>query len=106
MHLQAVGDGGQGWSNVILYIFLSPVIRKQLFFYPVIRALYFCLRKAGLDGTAKETGEREERVRVSPQQRMKDWSRDGSRKEAVLITASDYDSGSVADDSGIVGVHR
>ena len=27
---QAVGDGGQGWGNAILYIFLSPVIRERL----------------------------------------------------------------------------
>lgn len=28
--LQAIGDGGQGWGNAILYIFLSPVIRERL----------------------------------------------------------------------------
>ena len=28
--LQAIGDGGQGWGNAILYIFLSPVIRQRL----------------------------------------------------------------------------
>ena len=27
---QAIGDGGQGWGNAILYIFLSPVIRQRL----------------------------------------------------------------------------
>lgn len=27
---QAIGDGGQGWGNAILYIFLSPVIRERL----------------------------------------------------------------------------
>lgn len=29
--MQAVGDGGQGWGNAVLYIFLSPVIRSRLF---------------------------------------------------------------------------
>ena len=27
---QAVGDGGQGWGNAILYIFLSPMVRERL----------------------------------------------------------------------------
>ena len=27
---QAIGDGGQGWSNAILYIFNSPKIRNLL----------------------------------------------------------------------------
>ena len=29
--IQAVGDGGQGWGNAVLYIFFSPVIRSRLF---------------------------------------------------------------------------
>lgn len=28
---QAVGDGGQGWGNALLYIFLSPKLRGRLF---------------------------------------------------------------------------
>lgn len=28
--LQAIGDGGQGWGNAILYIFMSPVMRERL----------------------------------------------------------------------------
>lgn len=28
--LQAIGDGGQGWGNAVLYIFLSPIIRERL----------------------------------------------------------------------------
>ena len=28
---QAIGDGGQGWGNVILYIFTSEKLRKRLF---------------------------------------------------------------------------
>ena len=27
---QAIGDGGQGWGNAILYVFLSPTIREKL----------------------------------------------------------------------------
>ncbi len=29
MH-QAIGDGGQGWCNAILYIILSPMMRRKL----------------------------------------------------------------------------
>lgn len=32
--MQAVGDGGQGWGNAVLYVFLSPVIRSRLFIEP------------------------------------------------------------------------
>ena len=28
--MQAIGDGGQGWGNAILYVFLSPTIREKL----------------------------------------------------------------------------
>ena len=31
---QAIGDGGQGWGNAILYVFLSPTIRHKLFGEP------------------------------------------------------------------------
>ena len=31
---QAVGDGGQGWGNAILYIFFSSTIRRKLFGEP------------------------------------------------------------------------
>jgi len=31
MYIQAIGGGGQGWANAILYIFLSPTIRYRLF---------------------------------------------------------------------------
>ena len=43
--LQAVGDGGQGWSNALIYIFLSPTIRRQLFFYPFVRLIFYISRK-------------------------------------------------------------
>ena len=33
---QAIGDPGQGWSNAILYIFMSPVMRKRLFCRPSV----------------------------------------------------------------------
>lgn len=29
--MQAIGDGGQGWCNAILYIFFSPTIRRKFF---------------------------------------------------------------------------
>lgn len=29
-HFQALGDGGQGWSNALLYVFFSPTIRSWL----------------------------------------------------------------------------
>ena len=28
--MQAIGDGGQGWCNAILYILLSPLMRRKL----------------------------------------------------------------------------
>ncbi len=31
---QAVGDGGQGWCNAILYVFLSSTMRRRLFVKP------------------------------------------------------------------------
>lgn len=45
--LQAAGDGGQGWSNAVVYIFLSPTIRKQLFIYPLIRIMLYFSKKRG-----------------------------------------------------------
>ena len=33
--LQAIGDGGQGWGNCIVYIFLSSDMRKKLFWNPL-----------------------------------------------------------------------
>lgn len=36
---QAIGDGGQGWGNAILYIFFSPDIRRRLFGEPFDRFL-------------------------------------------------------------------
>ena len=29
--LQAVGDGGQGWGNFILYVFTNKQMRERLF---------------------------------------------------------------------------
>ena len=43
--MQAVGDGGQGWGNALIYIFLSPTIRKQLFIYPLVRLLFYISKK-------------------------------------------------------------
>ena len=33
---QAIGDGGQGWGNVILYIFASEKLRKRLFGWMIV----------------------------------------------------------------------
>ncbi len=30
VHMQAIGDSGQGWCNAILYIILSPMMRRKL----------------------------------------------------------------------------
>ena len=35
--LQAIVDPGQGWANCILYIFLSPKLRKRMFVLPFQR---------------------------------------------------------------------
>ena len=40
---QAIGDPGQGWGNAILYVFMSPVVRKQLITNPLRKLI----RKAG-----------------------------------------------------------
>ena len=36
-YIQAVADPGQGWFNCILYIFLSPELRKRMFVRPFQR---------------------------------------------------------------------
>lgn len=30
MYIQAVGDPGQGWGNAIVYVLLSPMVRRKL----------------------------------------------------------------------------
>lgn len=47
---QAIGDGGQGWGNALLYVFLSSTIRQELFCLTCLRAKC-CPRKPGLDDT-------------------------------------------------------
>ena len=42
--MQAIGDGGQGWGNAILYIFASKIVRKRLFGW-MWRALLWCWRR-------------------------------------------------------------
>lgn len=37
--LQAIGDGGQGWANALLYIFLSPTMRRRLLIKPIGKML-------------------------------------------------------------------
>lgn len=36
--IQAIGDGGQGWANGVLYVLFSPKIRERLICQP----LYCC----------------------------------------------------------------
>ena len=42
-YCQAIGDPGQGWGNAILYVFMSPVVRKQLITNPLRKLI----RKTG-----------------------------------------------------------
>jgi len=37
--MQAIGGGGQGWANAILYIFLLPTIRNRLFHCELWRSI-------------------------------------------------------------------
>ena len=39
IYMQAIGDGGQGWGNAFLYIFLSSTIRRELLFSPCARLI-------------------------------------------------------------------
>ena len=43
IYWQAIGDPGQGWGNAILYVFMSPVVRKQLITNPLRKLI----RKTG-----------------------------------------------------------
>ena len=43
LYMQAIGDGGQGWCNALLYVFFSPTIRRRMFVKPCEQ----CLRKVG-----------------------------------------------------------
>ena len=46
--LQAIGDGAQGWGNAILYIFLSPTIRRRLIINPCNRCLNTAMERAAI----------------------------------------------------------
>jgi len=37
MLFQALGDGGQGWANAILYIFSSKIMREKMIVNPAKR---------------------------------------------------------------------
>ena len=39
MTLQAIADTSQGWVNCVLYIFLSPEMRRRMFVLPFKRAV-------------------------------------------------------------------
>ncbi len=44
---QAIGDGGQGWGNAILYIFLSAKLRGRLFGWLYRPLINCCLVAVG-----------------------------------------------------------
>ena len=57
--MQAVGDGAQGWCNAILYVFLSPTIRKRLILNPCNSFIDKAVEKArGLLETDTQNTER------------------------------------------------
>ena len=56
---QAIGDGGQGWGNAVLYIFASSQIRKRLFCDPCKSCMKMSGRKLQtLGGKLTTVGER------------------------------------------------
>ena len=58
-YCQAIGDPGQGWGNAILYVFMSPVVRKQLITNP-LRKLVRTTRAMLAVGGDSSNNEREE----------------------------------------------
>lgn len=87
-HLQAIGDGGQGWSNAILYIFLSPTIRRQLFVQPFIRLLQFAIRKIGKAQVADDSlGIGDDWVRVPT---ALPWNPRNGGEVKLMATTSDF----------------
>ena len=53
--MQAIGDGGQGWGNALLYIFLSPVIRHELFCFSFFKCVNYVGKKMRAVGEKMET---------------------------------------------------
>lgn len=87
----------------MLYIFLSPTIRRQLFVIPFLRFLRFSMKKAGYSNAIEEPlngGEKRERNTRLPRQ-----SGTASEGRVKLIQASDYTSDTEwkTVDSGVVG---
>ena len=39
IYMQAIGAGGQGWANAILYIFLCPTLRNRVLIAPCKKLL-------------------------------------------------------------------
>ena len=64
--IQAIGDGGQGWGNAVLYIFLSPVIRQELFCWSFFKCIQYIGKKMRTIGekmeTAGDTEHRDDRI--------------------------------------------
>ena len=57
---QAIGDPGQGWGNAILYVFMSPVVRKQLITNPLRKLIRKTGRVMMAVGGDSSNDEREE----------------------------------------------
>ena len=57
---QGIGDPGQGWGNAILYIFMSPVVRKQLITNPLRKLIRNTGRAMVAVGGDSSNDEREE----------------------------------------------
>ena len=63
---QAVGDGAQGWCNAILYIFLSPTIRRRLILDPCNRCLNATIERAAVLMESDTRTNTTERSRLVP----------------------------------------
>lgn len=58
-----MGDGGQGWGNALLYIFLSPVIRQELFCWSLVGCIQYVGSRVKALGERMETaGETENNI--------------------------------------------
>ncbi len=47
--MQAIGDGGQGWGNAVLYVLLSPTVRTRLYNSLCGRCLHALEDRLGCD---------------------------------------------------------
>lgn len=56
--MQAVGDGGQGWANALLFVIFSKNIRRRLFIEPLRRICIQTRQAESNTGQAKAAGSR------------------------------------------------